>query len=255
MAPALLASWLQSKFLPPSNFESNLHLALRWVHLLVGITWIGLLYYFNLVSAHVLPQMDSAERGKLVSVMLPRALWWFRWSAAVTVAAGAIYWILILNTEPPNLPGYYTVVDAIDWAIQVGILWILFFFLLQVPLILRREWLVGVLAAVFLLVFPQHFLTHNIFPGMSSRSISIGLGGGIGLFLLLNVWLIVWPAQKQLLAWMKEHPGEESPPELARQLRRAQLVSRASFWLTFPLLFFMAAASHFPIFDSPLLAP
>ena len=187
--------------------------------------------------------------------MLPRALWWFRWSAAITVAAGAIYWILILNTEPPNVPGYYTVVDVIDWVIQVGILWILFFFLLQVPFILRRGWLVGVLAAVFLLVFPQHFLTHNIFPGMSSRSISIGLGGGIGLFLLLNVWLIVWPAQKRMLAWMKEHPGEESPPELARQLRRAQLVSRASFWLTFPLLFFMAAASHFPIFNIPLRAP
>ncbi|MES2500840.1 MAG: urate hydroxylase PuuD [Pseudomonadota bacterium] len=62
----------------------------RWIHLLSGITWIGLLYYFNLVQMAALK--DAAADGTAAGItkhVAPRALFWFRWSALVTWIAGA----------------------------------------------------------------------------------------------------------------------------------------------------------------------
>ena len=62
----------------------------RWIHFLAGITWIGLLYYFNLVQV---PAMKAATAdGTAAGIskhVAPRALLWFRWSALVTWLAGA----------------------------------------------------------------------------------------------------------------------------------------------------------------------
>lgn len=62
----------------------------RWIHLLSGITWVGLLYYFNLVQMAALK--DAAADGTVAGItkhVAPRALFWFRWSALVTWIAGA----------------------------------------------------------------------------------------------------------------------------------------------------------------------
>lgn len=62
----------------------------RWVHFLAGITWIGLLYYFNLVQMAALK--DAAADGTAAGItkhVAPRALLWFRWAAVVTWLAGA----------------------------------------------------------------------------------------------------------------------------------------------------------------------
>jgi uncharacterized membrane protein len=62
----------------------------RWIHLLAGITWIGLLYYFNLVQMAALK--DAAADGTAAGItkhVAPRALLWFRWAAVVTWLAGA----------------------------------------------------------------------------------------------------------------------------------------------------------------------
>ena len=51
----------------------------RWIHLLAGITWIGLLYYFNLINAHFQGALEADVRKQVVPQIMPRTLWWFRW--------------------------------------------------------------------------------------------------------------------------------------------------------------------------------
>ncbi|MHB8453895.1 MAG: urate hydroxylase PuuD [Acidiferrobacterales bacterium] len=64
----------------------------RWLHVLAGITWIGLLYYFNFVQAVALPKAraDNTAAG-ITKHVAPRALLWFRWAALVTWLSGAFY--------------------------------------------------------------------------------------------------------------------------------------------------------------------
>ncbi len=64
----------------------------RWIHVVAGITWIGLLYYFNLVQmpAMALAKADGTAAG-ITKHVAPRALLWFRWAALVTWLSGAYY--------------------------------------------------------------------------------------------------------------------------------------------------------------------
>ena len=67
--------------------------SLRWVHVIAGITWIGLLYYFNFVQTTSFPKMEGGSRRDAFVNLVPTALWWFRWSALVTMLAGSA-WIV-----------------------------------------------------------------------------------------------------------------------------------------------------------------
>lgn len=64
-------------------------LVLRWLHFLAGITWIGLLYYFNFVQGPFMAEADPATKSAATQKLVPRALAWFRWSALVTFLTGA----------------------------------------------------------------------------------------------------------------------------------------------------------------------
>jgi uncharacterized membrane protein len=66
-----------------------------WIHVMAGITWIGLLYYFNFVQVPALGEAASDDGGPggagITKYVAPRALWWFRWAALVTWLSGAAY--------------------------------------------------------------------------------------------------------------------------------------------------------------------
>jgi uncharacterized membrane protein len=64
----------------------------RWLHILVGIVWIGILYYFNLVQVPALAAYgdNAAARNLTLDQVARRALWWFRWSALATVIFGLL---------------------------------------------------------------------------------------------------------------------------------------------------------------------
>ena len=66
------------------------YLLLRWIHFLAGITWIGLLYYFNFVQGEWFKETDASAKNAAVQKLVPRALWWFRWGAMFTFLAGAL---------------------------------------------------------------------------------------------------------------------------------------------------------------------
>ena len=69
----------------------------RWTHVVVGITWIGLLYYFNFVQVPAFAEMEPGARNNAMDKIAWRALWWFRWSAVLTVLTGIS--ILIFQDE------------------------------------------------------------------------------------------------------------------------------------------------------------
>ena len=61
---------------------------LRWVHFLAGITWIGMLYYFNFVQTPFFKSCEGSTRSEMIRGLVPNALWWFRWGAMFTFLTG-----------------------------------------------------------------------------------------------------------------------------------------------------------------------
>src|SRR5437773_1622976 len=147
----------------PSDFQTNFLMLLRWIHFIAGITWVGLLYFFNLVNIPFMKELDAGTKGKV-------------------------------------MPGLFLHLNSHGWE--------------------------------------------------SNRLLSIGIGGGIGWMMMLSVWGIIWRIQKRLIAWTKANAenGTPIPEQSARMARMAFLASWTNFYLSFPLLFFMGAASHYPMF-------
>jgi uncharacterized membrane protein len=68
--------------------NDGLNFLARWAHVLTGIAWIGLLYYFNFVQVPAFAELDAGARNQAVDKLASRALWWFRWAAAATFLFG-----------------------------------------------------------------------------------------------------------------------------------------------------------------------
>jgi len=62
----------------------------RWLHVLFGIMWIGLLYYFNFVQMPSMPKIPDEQKPAVGKVIAPEALFWFRWAAMATLATGIV---------------------------------------------------------------------------------------------------------------------------------------------------------------------
>ncbi len=155
----------------------------RYAHFLSGITWIGILYYFNFVQVPSAAEMDDAGRSNLTRHLVPRALFWFRWGAALTIISGIL--ILVFNEQLDS--DYFT----------------------------------------------------------TASGTLIGAGAVLGLIMLSNVWLVIWPAQQVVIASAEAIAGGgEATPAAAPSGRRALLASRANTLFSIPLLFFMGATGH-----------
>jgi uncharacterized membrane protein len=76
---------------------------LRWIHFLAGITWIGILYYFNFVQTPFFAETEAPVRIGAIQKLVPRALWWFRWGAMVTFLAGLLMYIMRMSEMGPGL--------------------------------------------------------------------------------------------------------------------------------------------------------
>jgi uncharacterized membrane protein len=171
--------------------ENGLEFLFRWAHVLVGIVWIGLLYYFNFVQVPAFAELDAGARNQAVDKLASRALWWFRWAAAATFAFG----ILILFAQK----------DA---------------------------------AGDSLLFSGDYWKTA---PG-----ISIATGILLGITMFANVWLVIWPNQRAVIANARNVlAGGEADPSAAASGRKALLASRQNAIFSFTMLFFMVGTSHF----------
>lgn len=78
----------------------------RWMHFFFGIIWIGLLYYFNYVHGAFMAEADAAAKPSVVTKLLPRALWWFRYGALWTWVSGVL--ILMMKGHQAGWSVYAT---------------------------------------------------------------------------------------------------------------------------------------------------
>jgi uncharacterized membrane protein len=62
----------------------------RWLHVMSGVMWVGLLWYFNFVQIPSMPRIPEEQRPAIARVIAPAALFWFRWAAVATVATGLV---------------------------------------------------------------------------------------------------------------------------------------------------------------------
>ncbi|HAZ08206.1 MAG TPA: antitermination protein NusG [Elusimicrobia bacterium] len=73
---------------------------LRWLHVFMGIIWLGHLYFFNFVNAPLQAALDDAGKKAVNPKLMPRALWWFRWGAMATFLSGLVLFMLIYLYTP-----------------------------------------------------------------------------------------------------------------------------------------------------------
>lgn len=89
-------------------FQGNgLAFIVRWIHLLAGVAWIGLLWYFNFVQGEFFKEAEAGTKNEAFRKLVPRALWWFRWGAMFTLISG----VALLGIK--HLTGYGIIVGAL----------------------------------------------------------------------------------------------------------------------------------------------
>lgn len=243
----LSLAMFQDIFHAPSGQEI-VRIIFRWAHFVGGITWIGMLYFFNLVNVNFMKALDAPTKKVVVPNLMPKALWYFRWGAVVTVLAGLGYFAMyILRGDVINAnsdgAGANTWLILLVWLIIAGATWAVFAFVLLPNLNKDGKILAAATAglviamAVALVWFLDSQLTGRRDHWASNKTLSIGIGGALGVIMLLNVWGIIWPAQKRIIA-----ATEAGTPPDAALARRAFLASRANAWLSLPMLWFMGTS-------------
>ncbi|MGH8691061.1 MAG: urate hydroxylase PuuD [Burkholderiales bacterium] len=82
---------------------------MRWLHVLSGVLWIGLLWYFNFVQIPSMPKIPDEQKPAISKVIAPEALFWFRWAAMSTIITGLIlalmypgYFVRAISLQAPN---------------------------------------------------------------------------------------------------------------------------------------------------------
>jgi len=244
---------LQGLFHWPSG-EELARISFRWAHIVAGITWIGLLYFFNLVNVPFQKGIDAETKKKVNPDLLSRTLWYFRWGAVVTVLVGLTYFAMYLLSGDVNnantLGGGHVSVWLVllAWLSYPIVLFVVEFLIIKKVPALTKDGRLYAVAMIILIAIVSWGLV-KFFNGMltvggqsyaSNKTISIGLGGAYGILMLLNVWGIIWPNNKRIIA-ATAGTGPAAPPELARQ---AFLASRTNAWLSLPMILFMATSEH-----------
>jgi len=238
----------------PENAIATEMFVLRWLHFIFDILWIGLLYFFNLVGTPTMTRLEPPIRMKVYPLLMSRAMAWFRWSALITVVVGVRYFFHLLsvdarNAGDPSLMMRWFLRWLLVWTVAYALI-----YALQLPaqgirdnVIFRVVGIAAVVLAASWVVLALHGG-----PNSSNEHLAIAVGGGLGFVMLLNTWAVVWRVQKRLIVYTSAaaEQNEPLPPQAGRLQRWSFLTARTSFWLSLTMLFFMAAAAHYPFLGS-----
>ena len=121
-------------FHAPSGAEI-VRIILRWSHFVGGITWIGILYFYNLINVNFMKSLDAPTKKTVVPALMPPSLWYFRWGALVTVVAGFGYYAMyilrgdVTNANSDNADANLWLI-LIVWLLIACIAWAIYNFVL-----------------------------------------------------------------------------------------------------------------------------
>ncbi|MBI4369463.1 MAG: urate hydroxylase PuuD [Elusimicrobia bacterium] len=231
------------------------NLALRWAHVIFGITWIGQTYLFNRMERVLEPPRSAGNEnisGELWMVhgggfylvekqkwpeIMPRTLHWFKWESALTWMSGTALLAVAYWAGAPLLEYGSTVSRGFAIAISLGTLvfgWIVYSLIWNSPV--ARNELIGAGVSWMLIIL----LARGLGSFLSDRAVYLHIGAVMGTIMAANVWMRILPSQKKMMKITQE--GGVPDQNLARRARRA---SRHNTFMSVPLIFLMLS-SHYP---------
>ncbi len=234
-----------------------LDLVVRWIHIIVGIAWIGTSFYFNWLDSRLNREIDNENiEGELWSVHsggfyhinklkgpptnFPKELHWFKWEAYTTWISGFVLLIIVyyLNAEGIMIDKNINDINSFT-AIIISLIfllgsWFLYDFLCKSTIINNTVFFT--LTCLFLSILASYILT-SIF---GSRAAYIHVGACLGTIMAANVFRVIIPSQKNMVDAVLTN--EE--PDLQKGID-AKIRSIHNNYITLPVLFIMIS-SHFP---------
>lgn len=234
-----------------------LNLALRWLHLITGIAWIGSSFYFVWLDNHLKPPANGEASGELWSVhgggfyhnqkyqvapaQMPGELHWFKWEAYFTWISGFSLLVLIyyFGAESFMLDKAKSALSA-PGAIalglaSLGVSWA-FYHLLCISPLGQSNRIVGAVWFVYLL------LVAILLDGLiADRAVYIHMGAIAGTAMAANVFVVIIPNQRKVVADLIA--GRTPDPKLGQQAKQRSLHNN---YMTLPVLFLMIS-SHYPM--------
>lgn len=203
----------------------------RWIHVVAGILWIGMLYFFNWVNGPFAATMDGETKKKVVPELMPRALFWFRWGAAYTWVTGLILLLMVFYMGGAAFESGQS--SAIGYAGLALALVAPFIYEILVKLIKKNE----VLAAVGVALVLGLTWAMVSFLGYGFRGYAIHIGAAFGTIMAFNVWFRIWPSQQKIITAVKSG----TPPDAAL-VALAGARSKHNTFMSVPLVLTMLNA-------------
>jgi len=208
-----------------------IHPIFKWLHIIAGVLWIGLLYFFNWVNGHFAATLDADTKKKVVPELMPRTLYFFRWGAAWTWVTGLVLLLVVFYH------GGLTFEEGSNWELSAFVMVGVTFLAVYIYDFIYKSGLASNLRLVtilsFVLVGVVVYLMKE-WAGFSYRSFNIHLGVLFGTNMAFNVWFRIWPAQQEIINAIKN--GEAPNGDL---VTLAGLRSKHNTYMSVPLIWTM----------------
>ena len=204
----------------------------RWVHILAGIVWIGMLYFFNFVNIPFTGTMDGETKKKVAPELAPRVLFWFRWGAAWTWITGVLLLGMVFYMEKTVMFGAEGA-----WTAAAGVMVAVTFLAPFIYDALQKSALgkdPKVFGSVAFVAAGVALALMSVWAGFEYRAFNIHLGALFGTIMAFNVWFRIWPAQQKIIAAVK---GGTAPDAALVALAGGR--SRHNTYMSVPMLWAM----------------
>lgn len=201
----------------------------RWLHVFVGILWIGHLYFFNFVNGAFAATMDAETKRKVVPELMPRALFWFRWGAFWTWITGVLLLMLVFYHSEVvfgehgewNLPTF----------VMIAATFLAFF---AYDALLKKMGHTKAFVATAFVISGVLLCLMSCWANFSYRGYSIHYAAMFGTIMAANVWFRIWPNQQKIIAAVKNGQKPEDS-----WVSTAGTRSRHNTYLSVPLVWGM----------------